>query len=204
MDRSEGQEACLNPSASSITVPITVFTLTSSLSYFISNASLSCSLFYPSPALFFLSLFSNYNSSIFCFKQHPPSNLSIPNSFLLLAHFFVSWSLAIFLLSPILPLYPISLFIVSSPSPSALLLSPKGLGLTAVDYHTSKELSSLSPVGPISCPIEHQCTQVFTGKIFHVVLCAGICIYVDKGFLFVNACTNVCWWYPFGFSIGLQ
>lgn len=69
-----------------------------------------------------------------------------------------------YLLSLILPLYPISLFIASSLTPSAWLLGPKGIGLTAVDYHTSKELSSLSPVGPISW-IEHQSTSFTTGKI---------------------------------------
>jgi len=49
-----------------------------------------------------------------------------------------------------LPFYPISFFICSS-SPTTFILSPKGFKLPAVDYHTSKHLSSLSPVGPISC-----------------------------------------------------
>lgn len=110
MDRFEGQTVYLNPMASSITIPITAVTLPTSLSYFISIASLSYfpPLLISRPFLFSLSFFSysltlillslslfNVASSL----QRINSQLFSPfSSFLCL---FVSWCIAIFLLSPV-------------------------------------------------------------------------------------------------------
>lgn len=172
MDRSEGQEACLNPSVSSITVPITAFTL--SLPPFFLPFSIHLQ-----PFFILLSLLSNFKS-VFCLEHLP---LTYP--FLtLLSHFFVSLFRAIFVLSPTIS--HIYLY-CSSPSPFACLLSPKGLRLTAVDYHTSKELPYLRPFGPISFWIEHQ--SIYScphGQ--NLQLRTGICICMNK----CNLCLWVC------------
>lgn len=157
MDRFEGQKARLNPSASLITVPITALTLPISLFYFISNASLSCfpllSIF---PFYFILldcSLTINLSLFVSC-------TICLPTYPFLTLFFFHPFSLSLCLspssfylpVSHYIPYLSLSLLL----PPPTLFLSPIGLRLPVVDYHTSKKLSSLSPVGPISCPIERQ------------------------------------------------
>ncbi len=66
------------------------------------------------------------------------SNLSIPNSFLLSPLIFVSLSLG---LAPFFFYLSVSHYIPYL-FHSRLFLSPKSLGLTAVDYHTSKDSAS--------------------------------------------------------------
>lgn len=155
MDRLEGGRLCLNPSASLITATITALTLPISLFYFI---SFSLFILHPSPAHAFFSLHSPFSSQLFVFSLSPTPLSFISESILYLCSSLISL-------------------------PPHLFLSPQRL--PAVDYHTSKELGFLSPVGPISCQIEHQSIcRVSTGSITPVNPRAGIyvCV-VDQRFV---------------------